>query len=195
MWPWDSVLDCAHKEEYTLLLFFPPSSTIVMECRGLGSYIESCGQKQHRAGRAEQEVRRSQSFWQHDKAEMLYHLGPFYERKKNISICLRWYYFWSVTCSQAYILTGAVTIYCFVWPEQLHCHFGNASLLSNYVVLGEFAKPHFPVHGDGCRDGDMIHTGQAEHSLGFFYLKLAGKSLLLCWSWGCKSMSWSFLKI
>lgn len=109
-------------------------------------------------------------------------LDLFMREKKHFYLFKVVLFLVSVTCSQAYILTGAVTIYCFVWPEQLHCHLGNASLLSNYVVLGEFAKPHFPVHGDGCRDGDMIHTGQAEHSLGFFYLKLAGKSLLLCWS-------------
>ena len=64
-----------------LSLVFPPFSTTVMEGRGLGSYIESCGQKQDRAGKIEQEERRCQSFWQHDRAEMLYHLGLFCERK------------------------------------------------------------------------------------------------------------------
>ena len=73
-------------------LVLPPFSTTVMECRGLQSYIESCGQKQHRAGKVEHEERRCQSFWQHDRAEMLYHLGPFCERKN-------YFYLFVLSCS------------------------------------------------------------------------------------------------
>ena len=54
--------------------------------------LYTCGQKQHRAGKVEQEERICQSFWQHDRAEVLYHLGPFCERKN-------YFYLFVLSCS------------------------------------------------------------------------------------------------